>query len=140
MGGIVAIKKKDYTEIGTYFVKEEYRHSGIGSKLFKEATEGAGRIAFQAMHHLLPTLSTFGLLKQFGRRFIHVKIDCPNGFPDLVESLEDCHAILSDEGDPFKWDPISEFDETVSGEARSIRELSELENARTGAVYDNEVS
>uniref|UniRef100_A0A7I4YH65 N-acetyltransferase domain-containing protein n=1 Tax=Haemonchus contortus TaxID=6289 RepID=A0A7I4YH65_HAECO len=138
MGGIVAIKKKDYTQIGTYFVKEEYRHSGIGSKLFKEVTERTGRVAFQAMHHLLPTLSTFGLLKQFGRRFIHVKIDCPNGFPDLIGSLVNCHAILSDEGDPFKWDPVSEFDETVSGEARSSRELSELENVRTGAVYDNE--
>ncbi|VDO30801.1 unnamed protein product [Haemonchus placei] len=87
MGGIVAIKKKDYTQIGTYFVKEEYRHSGIGTKLFKEVTEGTSRVAFQAMHHLLPTLSTFGLLKQFGRRFIHVKIDCPNGFPDLMVNV-----------------------------------------------------
>ncbi|PIO64543.1 hypothetical protein TELCIR_13824 [Teladorsagia circumcincta] len=36
------------------------------------------------MHHLLPTLSTFGLCKQFGRRFIHVKIDCPSGFTELT--------------------------------------------------------
>ncbi|KAK6041820.1 hypothetical protein COOONC_20675, partial [Cooperia oncophora] len=75
MGGIVAVKKKTYTQIGVFFVKEEFRHSGIGSKLFKEVTKGVDCIAFQAMHHLLPTLSTFGLCKQFGRRFIHVKID-----------------------------------------------------------------
>ncbi|KAK6023382.1 hypothetical protein OSTOST_10834 [Ostertagia ostertagi] len=48
MGGVVAVKKKDYTQIGAYFVKEEFRHSGIGSKLFGEVTRGIHRVAFQA--------------------------------------------------------------------------------------------
>ncbi|VDP42320.1 unnamed protein product [Heligmosomoides polygyrus] len=48
MGGVVAIRKKNYTQIGVYFVKEEFRHSGIGSKLFKEASKGSVDIVFNA--------------------------------------------------------------------------------------------
>ncbi|KAE9413818.1 hypothetical protein Angca_001495, partial [Angiostrongylus cantonensis] len=82
IGGVLAIKKKDYTQIGTYFVKEEYRHSGIGSKLFREISKGV-IAAFQAMHHLLPTVPSFGLTARYGRRLNHVKLDCASGFPDL---------------------------------------------------------
>lgn len=141
MGGVVAIRKKNYTQIGVYFVKEEFRHSGIGSKLFKEASKGSVDIVFNAskpmhlsvvfiycsqfnwrcsqdkevvklldlmhlififlvfvnvscltsaynlVHHLLPTVAAFGLSECDGRRFLHVKIDCPDGFVRLLVSI-----------------------------------------------------
>uniref|UniRef100_A0A1I7XSB0 N-acetyltransferase domain-containing protein n=1 Tax=Heterorhabditis bacteriophora TaxID=37862 RepID=A0A1I7XSB0_HETBA len=83
MGGVVAIKKETYTQIGTYFVKEEFRHSGIGLKLFKEISRGTESIVFQAMHHLHETLHYVGLTLQAGRKFFHYRLDNPSGFTNL---------------------------------------------------------
>ncbi|ETN86392.1 hypothetical protein NECAME_16369 [Necator americanus] len=137
MGGVVAIKKKDYTQIGTYFVMEEYRHSGIGSMLFKEVV-GGNEGVFQAMHHLLPTVERFGLDKCTGRRFNHIKIENPDGFPDLQENLSDVRVVSSDEFTPGNWHSVTIFDREASGEARPIRELLALEDSATVAVFNNQ--
>ncbi|KAK6747817.1 hypothetical protein RB195_000793 [Necator americanus] len=137
MGGVVAIKKKDYTQIGTYFVMEEYRHSGIGSMLFKELLRGNEGV-FQAMHHLLPTVERFGLDKCTGRRLNHIKIENPDGFPDLQENLSDGRVVSSDEFTPGNWHSVTIFDREASGEMRPIRELLALEDSATVAIFNNQ--
>uniref|UniRef100_A0A0K0D537 N-acetyltransferase domain-containing protein n=1 Tax=Angiostrongylus cantonensis TaxID=6313 RepID=A0A0K0D537_ANGCA len=138
IGGVLAIKKKDYTQIGTYFVKEEYRHSGIGSKLFREISKGV-IAAFQAMHHLLPTVPSFGLTARYGRRLNHVKLDCASGFPDLKESLEDYRAVLDEDLSESEWSAVMTFDADVSGEKRPIRDMVNLEESKTAAVFNSKV-
>ncbi|KHJ79025.1 hypothetical protein OESDEN_21339 [Oesophagostomum dentatum] len=139
MGGVVAINRKDYTQVGTYYVKEEYRHSGIGSKLFKEVLKNKPGV-FQAVHILLPTINKFGLKESYGRRFNHVKIENPSGFPDLQETMPNCRVVLSDSFSQEDWEAISVFDREVCGEARSIRELLQLEDSHTAAVFSEEMS
>ncbi|KAJ1349416.1 hypothetical protein KIN20_004983 [Parelaphostrongylus tenuis] len=135
MGGVVAIKKKEYAQIGTYFVVEDYRHSGIGSKLFAEITKGL-ITTFQAMHHLLPTVPSFGLATRYGRRFNHVKVDSGSGFPDLKENLEDHRTVLDEDLNASEWMAITTFDADVSGEQRPIRDILNLEASKTAAVFD----
>ncbi|RCN50441.1 hypothetical protein ANCCAN_03464 [Ancylostoma caninum] len=137
MGGVVAISKKDYTQIGTYFVLEEYRHSGIGSMLFKEVLKDKAG-AFQAMHHLLPTVGRFGLRECYGRRFNHVKIENPSGFPDLKETMDNGRLALSDTFIPAEWQAISVLDREASAEQRSIRDLLAIEDSQTAAVFTKE--
>ncbi|EYB85486.1 hypothetical protein Y032_0297g1734 [Ancylostoma ceylanicum] len=137
MGGVVAISKKDYTQIGTYFVLEEYRHSGIGSMLFKEVLKDKPG-AFQAMHHLLPTVSRFGLRECYGRRFNHVMIENPSGFPDLQETMDNARIALSATFTPAEWHAISVLDREASAEQRSIRELLAIEDSQTAAVFTKE--
>ncbi|KHJ80341.1 hypothetical protein OESDEN_19985 [Oesophagostomum dentatum] len=134
MGGVVAINRKDYTQVGTYYVKEEYRYSGIGSKLFREVLKNKPGV-FQAVHILLPTINKFDLKESYGRRFNHVKIENPSGFPDLQETMPNCRVVLSDSFSQEDWEAITVFDREVCGEARSIRELLQLEDSHTAAVF-----
>ncbi|CAJ0604076.1 unnamed protein product [Cylicocyclus nassatus] len=136
MGGLVAINKGDYTQIGAYFVMEEYRHSGIGSMLFREALKGKVGV-IQAVHHLLPTVSNFGMKECYARRFNHIKIDKASGFPDLQESLADCRVVLAESFKTSDWDAVSLFDREVSAETRPIRELLALEDSETAALFDD---
>lgn len=138
MGGVVAIRKKNYTQIGVYFVKEEFRHSGIGSKLFKEASKGSVDIVFNAMHHLLPTVAAFGLSECDGRRFLHVKIDCPDGFVRLLKTMDNHRILATDTASAQEWDSICDFDQKICGEERQLSKLLQLEGSKTVAVFDSE--
>lgn len=70
MGGVVAINKKDYTQIGTYFVMEEYRHSGIGSMLFKEVLKDKSG-AFQASRYIIEIHFWIGFIEKLGNATSH---------------------------------------------------------------------
>ncbi|WKX90501.1 hypothetical protein Q1695_009388 [Nippostrongylus brasiliensis] len=135
MGGVAAIKKNDYTQIGVYFVKEEFRHSGIGSVLFRNIA-GDAPIVFQAMHHLLPTVSSFGLSKRFSRQFVHVKVNRPSGFADLLVTSEGWRVETNEGNRSLDWTSIAELDFDVTAEKRPLTSLFSMEGSTVGAVFD----
>ncbi|VDM72934.1 unnamed protein product, partial [Strongylus vulgaris] len=92
-----------------------------------------------SVHHLLPTVDKFGLKVCYGRRFNHVKIENPSGFPDLQETMPDCRIAFKVSFTPSEWKALSVFDEEVSAETRPILELLELEDSETAAVFDSKV-
>ncbi|VIO90326.1 Uncharacterized protein BM_BM17333 [Brugia malayi] len=88
VGSIVIAYCHDVTVIGVYYVIEEYRHSGIGSKLFDEALRNINQrqtVIFHSMSHLANKCHRFGLVTTFSQqwKFATYEISNPSAFPTL---------------------------------------------------------
>ncbi|KAL4002462.1 Acetyltransferase (GNAT) domain family protein [Acanthocheilonema viteae] len=88
LGSIAIACFNDFAVIGVYYVVEEYRHSGIGSKLFNEALKNVNyqqTVIFHSMSHLASKCHRFGftasLLQEW--KFVTYKLSNPSAFPTL---------------------------------------------------------
>uniref|UniRef100_A0A0N5AP37 N-acetyltransferase domain-containing protein n=1 Tax=Syphacia muris TaxID=451379 RepID=A0A0N5AP37_9BILA len=90
IGSIGYANYGNYAVIGIYYVVEEYRHSGIGTKLFTDAFRHlAGKtVIFHAMSHLKNKCDSFGLHYLVPNwQFTHYVLQNPSGYLELQKQL-----------------------------------------------------
>ncbi|KAE9412100.1 hypothetical protein Angca_001118, partial [Angiostrongylus cantonensis] len=55
----------------------------------------------------------------------------------VQESLEDYRAVLDEDLSESEWSAVMTFDADVSGEKRPIRDMVNLEESKTAAVFNS---
>ncbi|VDN00022.1 unnamed protein product, partial [Thelazia callipaeda] len=118
IGSISITFSSKYAIIGVYYVTEEYRHSGIGSKLFREAlqlVENGQTVIFHSMSHLSKKCARFGFtfLSSQEWKFVTYVVSNPSSFPDLKVANKSTIVKYSDLSE-VQHKALLEYDENVT--------------------------
>ncbi|KHN89064.1 hypothetical protein Tcan_17989 [Toxocara canis] len=109
LGSIAFACYNNIAIIGIYYVIEDYRHSGIGSKLFAEVIKKLDHkdVLFHSSSHLSDRCSRYGL-RPTGWTFTHYIVDKPSGLQSLqdtgitIKRMDD--LTTTQESDLFAYD------------------------------------
>ncbi|CAD6198148.1 unnamed protein product [Caenorhabditis auriculariae] len=138
LGCVASQEKGDHAQIGAFFVKEEVRHSGIGSTLFREVLKSSHHknFSFNAMSHLLSSVSRFNLQLAYARRFYQYVVKSPSGFEKLMDAkwVEE----LSENSEESKWKAVNDFVEKTVTENRDMRRMMTRDGLKLFAAFDED--